>query len=78
MRVYTLTGHVNLYNILKSVGRSMLIFGPSYAFVSTYFTYIPKEKYWEKLEIIKLQNMKDFVNEPRNKSLLEEMKSQNN
>jgi hypothetical protein len=54
----------------------MLIIGPSYAFLSTYFTYIPKEKYWEKLENKKLEDMKDFMPEPQKKSLLEEMKSQ--
>lgn len=78
MRMYTLTGNVNIYNILRSVGRSMLIFGPSYAFLSAYFTYIPKEKYWDKLENKKLQDMKDFVPLSSKKSLLEEMKSQKN
>jgi hypothetical protein len=79
LRVYTLTGQLSISNSFKSVGRSLLIIGPAYAVLSTYFMYIPKEKYWDKLEFdkFKMEQMAELKPQaPMKKKIVEEIKSQ--
>jgi hypothetical protein len=79
LRYYYQVGNLNLMNVFKTSMKSLLILGPIYAGFSAYFMYIPKEKFWDKLERKrKMFEMNDnMVSQPK-LSLLEELKTKHN
>ncbi len=58
-----LLGNVNLKCVLTYSFKSLLMLGPLYSAFAAYFLYIPKERYWEKLEEkkMKYKSIQDLV-----------------
>ena len=63
-----------MFYVFRSVGKSLLVIGPAYAALSAYFMYIPKEKYWDKLQNQISQKPTLEMNNRKKKKLLDELK----
>ena len=74
LREYSLTGRVNVFYVFRNVGKSLLVIGPAYAAFSAYFMYIPKEKYWNKLQNQNPQMPTLEMKKKKKKKLLDELK----
>jgi hypothetical protein len=58
-------GHLNATRIIKQSGIILLTLGPLYAGFSSYFLYIPKERFWDNLSKKKNQYIpKDESEDP--------------
>lgn len=72
---YINAGKINVFNSIRIVGKSVLTMGSIYAIVSAYLMYIPKEKYWAKIdqERIFLETQQMMNEEPKKKGIKEKM-----
>jgi hypothetical protein len=72
---YLIAGKINLFNSIRTVGKSVLTMGAIYSLISAYFMYIPKENYWAKLEQerIFLETQQQMNIEPTKKGIKEKL-----
>jgi hypothetical protein len=74
LREYSLSGRVSMFNVFRNVGKSLFVIAPAYAALSAYFMYIPKEKYWDKLQKQNSQIPTLEMNNIKKKKLLDQLK----